>query len=442
MTDFGIRATRTLSTKLLLAVLLSLLGALGTYLVMFGIGSLFVDRYYMSTDFAAARKASIYTDFNRYVNEHHIRGTDAEALTQYLQTRGYVAITVYPTEELEYSLLSRPSAQSPGVQSLVAPQRVEPSGKLYPMRFDDGIYYISITDNSRAREDMLNRVTAMAVAVIVLVVVLFRYADHLTRRIVRLSQEASTVGAGDLNGAITVDGEDEIAALAEDIDGMRNAIIESMGNERRAWEANSELITAMSHDIRTPMTSLIGYLGLLNNSDALPEEDRHRYLEAAYGKSLALKELTDELFKYFLVFGHSELELQKEEFDAHMLLMQLLGEAEFDLQDYGMQVQSIDHLEDGCMITTDAAMLKRVIDNLVSNIKKYADRESPVVFLTEKRDSMIVVTVSNSISGAGAGTESTKIGLRTCEKIMEALGGSFSIVRDESHFAAEFGLPL
>ena len=442
MTDFGIRATRTLSTKLLLAVLLSLLSALATYLAVFGIGSLFVNRYYMSADFVAARKASIYTDFNRYVNENRVRGSDADALNAFLQVHGYTAITVYPAEEMEYSLFSRPSTQSPGVQSLVASQRVEPSGKLYPMRFDDGIYYISITDNSRAREDMLNRAMAMTVAVIVLVAVLFRYTTRLTHRIIRLSQEASTVGAGDLNGAITVDGEDEIAALAEDIDGMRNAIIERMGNEKRAWEANSELITAMSHDIRTPMTSLIGYLGLLNNSDSLPDDDRRRYLEAAYGKSLALKELTDELFKYFLVFGRSELELQREEFDAHLLLMQLLGEAEFDLQDYGMQVQSIDRLQDGSMITTDAAMLKRVIDNLVSNVKKYADRERPVIILSENRDGQIAVTVSNGISGAGPGTESTKIGLRTCEKIMQALGGTFSIVRDEDHFAAEFCLPV
>ena len=134
---------------------------------------------------------------------------------------------------------------------------------------------------------------------------------------------------------------------------MRDAIIERMGNEKRAWEANSELITAMSHDIRTPMTSLIGYLGLLNNTESLTEEERRRYLEAAYGKSLALKELTDELFKYFLVFGRSELELQREDYDIHMLLMQLLGEAEFDLRDSGFNVQSIDRLEDGWLLNTD-----------------------------------------------------------------------------------------
>ena len=175
------------------------------------------------------------------------------------------------------------------MQSVDPPKRSGISGKLYPLRFADGIYYISITDNTRMREDAINRGIALVFGVVVLVSVLLWYTNRLTRRIIRLSQEAAGVGAGDLEGIITVDGVDEIAALAADIDGMRDSIIERMGNEKRAWEANSELITAMSHDIRTPMTSLIGYLGLLSNRKTLTEEEQGRYLDAAYGKALALK---------------------------------------------------------------------------------------------------------------------------------------------------------
>ena len=414
----------SLSTKLLLAALLSVLCAVGAYLAVFGIGTLFVNRYYMNPDAAAARKAEIYTEFNRYVQQGGYSSGDTEALQRFLSEHDYISVSVYSAEMLEL------------------PGDLTAGGRLYPMRFSDGISYISITDNSRQREDTLNRIMGLIVAILVLVSVLFWYTNRLTWRIIRLSQEAATVGAGDLDGPITVDGVDEVAALASDIDGMRDAIIERMGNEKRAWEANSELITAMSHDIRTPMTSLIGYLGLLNNTESLTEEERRRYLEAAYGKSLALKELTDELFKYFLVFGRSELELQKEDYDIHMLLMQLLGEAEFDLRDSGFNVQSIDRLEDGWLLRTDAAMLKRVIDNLVSNIKKYADLARPVVFLTEIKDGQVSVTISNGLSNRGSGTESTKIGLRTCEKILDALGGSFGTARDEKHFAAEFMLPM
>ena len=425
----------------MLAALLSLLCAVAAFLAVFHIGTLLVNRYYMNPNAVAARKAEAYTDFNRYVQEYRVSGSDADALQRYLAQQEHLTITVYSAEELNLPG-GGAEARTLAMQSYEAPRRSGISGRIYPLRFADGIGYISITDNSREREDTLNRILAAVIAVLVMVSVLFWYTNRLTWRIIRLSQEAATVGAGDLDGPITVDGVDEVATLAADIDGMRDAIIERMGNEKRAWEANSELITAMSHDIRTPMTSLIGYLGLLNNTGSISEEERKRYLEAAYGKSLALKELTDELFKYFLVFGHSEMELNREDFDTHMLLMQLLGEAEFDLHDSGFNVQSIDRLEDGRMLSTDAAMLKRVIDNLVSNIKKYADPALPVVFLTEMKESLVCVTISNGISKRGSLTESTKIGLRTCEKILEALGGGFVIKRDDSHFAAEFSLPI
>ena len=442
MTEARSLMPRSLSTKLLLAALLSLLCAVAAYLAVFGIGTLFVNRYYMSASAVAARKAEIYTELYRYVQGGGIASSDTDALQRFQAERDNISISVYQPEDLDFPEGNPPGAQNVGLQSYEPPVRSGINGRLYPMRFADGIRYISITDNSRAREDLLNRAMALIVAVFVLVSVLFWYTNRLTWKIIRLSQEAATIGAGDLDGPITVDGVDEIATLAADIDSMRDAIIERMGNEKRAWEANSELITAMSHDIRTPMTSLIGYLGLLNSPESISDEERRRYLEAAYGKSLALKELTDELFKYFLVFGRSELELQLEDFDIHMLLMQLLGEAEFDLKDFGFNVQSIDRLEDGYLLKTDAGMLKRVLDNQVSNIKKYADRNRPVVFLTELRNGQVSVTLSNGVSGRGSGTESTKIGLRTCEKILDALGGSFRILRDESHFATEFSLPM
>ena len=75
---------RSLSTKLLLAALLSLLCAMAAYLAIFGIGTLFVNRYYMSANSVAARKAEIYTEFNRFVQNGKVNGNDTEALQRFL----------------------------------------------------------------------------------------------------------------------------------------------------------------------------------------------------------------------------------------------------------------------------------------------------------------------------------------------------------------------
>ena len=440
MTERRFRLPRSLAAKTLYAALLALLCAALTFFLVYSVGTFFVDRYYMSPDAVAERNAEIYTEFSRYVTLNKVSGTDSAALASFLQENRSASIAVYTPEDLGMSEAELARIQEGGLQSIAPPRRSGVSGRLYPLRFDDGLYFLSITDNSRVREDLLNQGISLILAVAVMTGVLFLYTSRLTRRVILLSQETAAVGAGDLTAPITLRGEDELSTLAEDIDGMRSAIIERMGNEKRAWEANSELITAMSHDIRTPMTALIGYLELLNSYDDLPPEDRKRYLSSAHGKALDLKDLTDELFKYFLVFGRSELEMNMEGYDAHLLLMQLLGEAQFDLSDVGFTVQHFPFSGEAS-VHADAAYLKRVVDNLVSNIKKYADPASPVVMLEEWQNGQLSVTFSNTISPVLNPADSTKIGLRTCEKIMSSMRGRFETRREGDHFAAEFTLP-
>ena len=169
-------------------------------------------------------------------------------------------------------------------------------------------------------------------------------------------------------------------------------------------------------------------------------EERGRFAASAYQKALELKELTDELFKYFLVFGRAELELSLERYDARLLIEQLVGEAVFDLSDAGFETAQVDFTGE-CSVVADPMYLKRVMDNLISNAKKYADRSDPVVFRSELRDGTLRVRVSNTVAPKAARVESTRIGLRTCEKIMRAMSGGFSTRADEHSFTAEFSLP-
>ena len=434
-----LHAPRSLDGKMLYMILLSLLCAAVVYFAAYSLGSWALQEIYMSPESRAARQAEIYSDFYQYVTSNQITGDNSEAVASWTREHPYVTILVYQDETLNLRA-SQGKAMAPG-QPNSALQYSSIYGRLYPMRFADGVYRIAIGDSSNVREDNINQLLAVLLGSVAFVSIMFWYIRRLTNRIIRLSREADVIGSGDLEAPITVQGEDELATLAAEMDSMRDSVIERMSGERRAWEANSELITAISHDIRTPMTALIGYLGLLNEGNLEDTERTRQFASSAYDKAMELKDLTDELFKYFLVFGRSELELNLEKLDARFLLEQLLGEAEFDLRDAGFVVKRTE-FEGECSINTDPLYLKRVVDNLVSNAKKYADRAEPIRIETTHRGQELTVIMSNSVAVNGPRVESTKIGLRTCEKIMASLGGSFHSRKENNYFTAELKLPV
>lgn len=431
---------RTLDAKMMYMLLLSLLVAGAVFLTAYGLGTLLLDKIYMSPESVAARQAEIYSDFSRYVKANRVSGSDENAVANWPGNDEYTTILIYRDEDLPTMGVS-PAMGSAAYSNANRLQYASEYGRLYSMRFADGIYHIAIGDSSQVREDTLNRILAVILGAVAFLAVMLWYVRRLTRRVIRLSREADVIGDGDLEAPITMQGVDELSQLAQEVDSMRHSVIARMSGERKAWEANSELITAISHDIRTPMTALIGYLDLLNEDGFQNPERSGRFAASAYQKAMELKDLTDELFRYFLVFGRAQVEMNKEELDGALLLEQLLGEAQFDLSDAGFLIQRQD-FERACSIYADPLYLKRVLDNLVSNLKKYADKSQPVVFLTQLQDGVLSVCLSNTVRRDLNLVESTKIGLRTCEKIMQAMDGSFSVEKDEDHFAATFSLPV
>ena len=397
------------------------------------LGAFLIRENYMSPESVNRRKARIFSQFSAYVAAQGISGRDTAAVARWTASHDYVTIFLFDTGREQ--LYSGGKLES-GAGNIYDPQI---HGRLYPIRFSDGLYQVAVGDNSQVRQRQLVTVAAVVVAGISFLLLFMWYTGRLTRRIIALSKEAAAVSAGDLERCIRAPGEDELSALADSMDEMRRSVIDRMGNEKRAWEANTELITAISHDIRTPMTSLIGYLGLLCERRA-DEETRAQLAASAYAKAMELKDLTDQLFRYFLVYGKAELDLNTERFDARVLLEQMLGEMEFDLADAGFSLEREDFAGD-CFITVDPLFLKRVLDNLVSNIRKYADPEKPVAVRSVLGDGQLTLTVSNAKAASLARKESTKIGLRTCEKIITALGGSFETQSGPERFTAKLTLP-
>ena len=196
--------TRSLNVRMICSQLLALaLAALVFFAVSYS-GRYAVENIYMSPESVASRKAAIYSQFNAYVQTNLVAGSDTAAIARWTRQHDYVTILIYQNEAIS----ARVSGGRVPAPSNLTPQPDSQYGKLYPMRFADGMYQIAIGDSSQNRELAVNSILAVALAGITFIAIQLRYTGKLTRRIVSLSREAAEVSAGDLEKPITAKGQD------------------------------------------------------------------------------------------------------------------------------------------------------------------------------------------------------------------------------------------
>lgn len=295
--------------------------------------------------------------------------------------------------------------------------------ELYPLYCVDGTLLVAFVDYS---EDIArNTVIAVAfiAAIAVIAIVMLVYFSHIVRRVNKLAQNVKTVEGGKLDATIVVKGNDDITSLAKNVDSMRNSLIENMTKERRAWESNTALITAMSHDIRTPLTVLMGYLDLIELSDS--DEANAEYVAVCRENAQRLKKLSDDMFSYFLVFGNRDIGLEKTRVRICDEICAMIEEHVFLLRERGYKVICPDKYPDA-YVNVDTTYFSRVIDNIFSNVGKYADVNSDITVSAQAQNGMVTLSVENSVRTDKNIPESNRIGLKTCSKIMEEMDGSIT----------------
>lgn len=311
----------------------------------------------------------------------------------------------------------------------------------YSISFADGNIAVSIVDFTKNFITNIITVSGLFLAFLAFAVITLLYNHHITKRVIRLSGEVVHIGSGDLESHVTCKGNDEIALLADNVDKMRNSIISRLQSEQNAWAANYELITSMSHDIRTPLTTLIGYLEMLESSNNLTEEQYKKYITISKNRAFQLKDMSDRLFQYFLVFGNPNLELQLTETDASILLQQIIYEHTAALENDGYTV-NVEMFQESAYFSVDINHLQRLFDNIFSNIKKYGDKNKPVRIICAIENDSVRICVRNYTSTNSQKVASTRIGLQTCAKIVEQLEGNFEYITSQETFTVNITLPL
>ena len=431
---------RSLTVRLMAVMCLALGLALASALGVMLLGNALVEQVYLSSELVNKRMDAQITSFRSFVQEQQLSSTDVNAVGQWNREHPKITLTIYGLTTTLSS--SAEGAELVGNETGIVVRSVEKQwlSKEYPVNFRDGVFTVAVYDSSRGMVRAAVNLSALSMAALVFLATVLLYEQHITRSVQTLSRQVRQVSRGDLGMQITPQTSDEIGQLALDVDAMRLSIIDKLQREEEAWKANSQLITAISHDVRTPLTALLGYLEIVSDESLSPDE-RSAYLEICKNNALRLKGLTDELFGFFLVFGKPQPDQKPEEFDAGMLLEQVLLEHEMDLTQRGFHVEtSTDPITGSLQV--DLGHFRRIFDNLFSNVRKYADPSCPVTITCRCDREELTVTICNRIRQDANRVESNRIGLQTCHKLVAAMGGEFNQSRTKETFTVDVLLPV
>ena len=251
--------------------------------------------------------------------------------------------------------------------------------------------------------------------------------------------------------------------LATNINAVFNTAQQAMLEEREIERSKDEMITNVSHDLRTPLTSILGYLGLIVNDTEhqLPQPDMHKYVRTAYDKAVQMKSLVEDLFDYTQVH-QVDFKLRWAPLDLAAMLQQLAVNYELEAQDKHVVVSAITKPSTIEMVG-DPDRLARVFMNLISNALKYGDGAT-FVRLTAKvhqAENLVEVRVTNNgeripaeamtrlfdrfyrvESSRNTKTGGTGLGLAIVDGVVKAHGGTVAVESDDDLTSFIVKLPL
>lgn len=455
MTDKKLRRkeprSRSLYLGLLLNILKGILLAVIVYFTLYFSTRYLINYWYVTDNAQRVRRANYVDSLQSFVEDNDISEDDMGEISEWIRANPYVYLMVYQNSRVEPMSYSSIASYSPGPknkfteysgsridESLLRDQLIADatSGGYYKIVLSDGSVTVAIAEYTQNLYYLSFNLFSIVAAGLTFILSLVRYIRLLIARIKRFEGDVTIVSEIDMGYEIVSEGVDELSNLSGKVEQMRQKMLEHIKSEQEAREANTELITSISHDIRTPLTVLMGYIEMMKKREG-NDEIMESYISATESTALRLKQLSDDMLKYSLAFGDTKKAIKLEEYDATTLFEQLFAEHFLLMREMGYNIclsEGDVTLKEGDKIRTDAPNLMRIVDNIFSNLRKYADPSEPIYFYHGIENKMLKIECKNKIRTETDGAESNGIGLKTCVRLASLVAEKFEYEQDEDYF--------
>ena len=397
-----------------------------------------VNFYAQNSDFRQRETARRIGEFQAFVQEEELSSTDVEQISAWVRQQDFTLLELYRDQVLVYS-------------SFVPDQNdIGHEGK--PTPFYDWMPRADVTFTDGELQALLYYDPVLALRnsctkwLIIFCVCLFLVIFLLgCRRIVQyiclLSQEVQVMENGDFSRPVTVQGNNELAALASCLDSMRVTLAQQRRQEAETSARVKDLITQMSHDLRTPLTTLLLYTEIVAGGKYHSQAQLEEYLGKIDTKARQIKQLSDNLFEYALVTRDTVVAL-----DGPAPFSQIFEEplAEFadqlDQRGFGCL---LDLGEEDVRLQVYRPYIRRIFDNIASNIFKYADPAHPVLVSFVREGEKAGLAFANvPLPPDTGGAESTKVGLISVQTMMEKMQAEVEVSQTARQYCITLLFPV
>lgn len=296
---------------------------------------------------------------------------------------------------------------------------------------------------------------------IIFILTFFMLTRRIVKDLVHLEHGLQIISEGDLNYRVDVNRKDELGRVAHNINLMALRLQQQIEKERELEHSKMEMITGISHDLRTPLTSIIGYIELIRTNSFQDTDEYTRFVQNTYNKAVHLKKLLDDLFEYTRLTS-TEPHLDLKPIDIFQLLDQLLFEFEPIAQEN--EITIVKEIGSSPAITLiDSEKIARAIDNLLMNALKYSEKPGTVRVMMKSDHRHIIIEIENKgnplteeqehklferfykvdHSRSSEGIQSgAGLGLSIARNIVELHGGTLTLQHRNRLFTFHLRLPL
>lgn len=376
-----------------------------------------IDNYYSDINVIRDNNNKNIQRLQQYINLNEIASSDTDLLNKWMRRNRILYIQIQEDNRIVYT--SDPYMDESVANEFDLPVSIKDSQ--YEISMADGMYSIFIIGMYSYRAYMVALAINITASFFIFTLITMIGIRKKIEYIKKISKDIEILEGGNLEYNVRIQGNDEITQLAKGLNAMKTSFANQINDIEHLTDTNKKMVTEISHDLRTPLTSIILYAELIKDKRYKDETEFNSIMDKLIKKMMHLKSMSDDLLEHAVRNSEDKyiatkwMSVKDAFFDEMSSMYQYLESQGFSIRDEMAW-------EKGDVYICDE-FLVRIMENISSNILKYADSDKTIGICSEYLNDTMRIIIENEISSDNSSKESHNIGIDNIRTMMKKVGG-------------------